>query len=289
MEREFMPQEPKPLLPVWLELLLYLLAFLFLSIPIGGVFLFPFEFIPESDSVYYVTGKLLAEYTPMLLSATISAVLFMRRVARRPVSELGFSIKGRGKDCLAGFFFAVMFYLLGFGLSLWLGAVEIWSIQIDVAPLLCSLLVFFVAASFEEVMMRGYFQGRLMTKINKFAALAIASVLFSAFHGWNENISATSLFNLFLAGCLLGASYMYTRNLWFPIALHTAWNWIQGPVLGYQVSGTDMFPSFIELYLPEEDMFNGGSFGFEGSIICTILMILGIGLIIGYYEGKKSL
>ena len=134
----------------------------------------------------------------------------------------------------------------------------------------------------------GYIPGRLMTKMNKFVAMCIAPLLFSAIHISHPNIGLFPLFNLFLAGLLLGASYMYTRNLWFPIFLHTAWNWIQGPILGYEVSGTKMFPSVINLHLPEENIINGGRFGFEGSIICTILMIIGTAAIIGWYTRKQQ-
>lgn len=284
-----MPSEPKPLLPIGLELLLYFLAFLLVAMPLYGLFQLPFQSIAESNSVYYVTGKQLANYMPLLLSAVACAVFFLRKVAFRPVTELGYSIRGKGKDCLAGFLFAFVFYAVAFGVSLWAGVIEIWVIQIDIVPLIASLLVFFVAAAFEEVLMRGYIQGRLMSRMNKYAALAITSVLFALLHLQNPGISVPSLFNLFLAGCLLGASYMYTRNLWFPIFLHTFWNWIQGPVLGYEVSGTRLFPSFIELYLPDENVFNGGSFGFEGSIICTMMTIIATALIMGYYEGKKPL
>ena len=288
MEHKYTYYEPEPLLPIWLELLFYFIAFFFVTIPIGGVFVLPFHFIAKSESIYYVIAEQLANSIPTLLSATMCAVLFTKKMARRPLSDLGFSIKGRGKDCLAGILFAMVFYGLGFGISLLLGAFEIVAVQVNVVSLLGSLLVFFIAASFEEVMIRAYLQGRLMTKMNKFAALAIASLVFSLLHAWNDHISVTSLFNLFLAGTLLGASYMYTRNIWFPISLHTMWNWIQGPVLGYEVSGMDVFPTLLKLHLPEENIINGGSFGFEGSIICTMLMILGTALIISYYEGKKS-
>jgi membrane protease YdiL (CAAX protease family) len=236
---------------------------------------------------------MIKQLIPPVTSAAVAwgyAVFFLKYVDRRPINELGMSIKGRWKDCLAGIAFAVVFYLIGFAVSIGLGAIEVAGMTFDFGILTGTFFMFFAAAAMEEIMMRGYIQGRLMTKMNRFPAMAIASLIFAVMHIPNPHIGIFPLFNLFLAGLLLGASYMYTRNLWFPIALHTAWNWIQGPVLGYEVSGNKTsFPSVIRLHLPEENIINGGQFGFEGSILCTILMIAGTALIIGWYERKRRL
>lgn len=51
----------------------------------------------------------------MLLSVFIVTFLMMRFLDRRPFSDLGFSLKGRGKDILYGFLMAVLIYAIGFG------------------------------------------------------------------------------------------------------------------------------------------------------------------------------
>ena len=99
-------------------------------------------------------------------------------------------------------------------------------------------------------------------------------------------VAALSFINILLAGVLLGSSYIYTRNLCFPIALHWFWNWIQGPVLGYEVSGNKFGESMLTLHLPEANLMNGGAFGFEGSMLCTVLMILGTGVILKMFRIK---
>lgn len=278
----------KPLLPVWATVPLYIIASFLLMAILGGVVLSILESIPESDSIYYdMTGQF-AIGVVTLGGAWICAVLFLKYIDQCPVKELGMSIKGRWKDCFAGFLYAVPIYAIGFTASLAFNVIEITSVNAQPEVLIGTLFVYFVAAAMEEVMIRGYVQGRLMTKMNRFPAMVIASLIFSLMHIFNSNIDVLPLINLFLAGLLLGASYMYTRNLWFPIFLHTAWNWIQGSVLGYEVSGTKMFPSMISLHLPEENIINGGRFGFEGSIICTILTLIATALIIVYYERKRT-
>ena len=98
-----------------------------------------------------------------------------------------------------------------------------------------------------------------------------------------------SFFPAMLAGMLLGASYLYTRNLCFPISLHLFWNWIQGPILGYQVSGNNFTTSMLTLRMPEENVLNGGAFGFEGSLICTVLMIVFTILIVWWGEKREAI
>ena len=94
-------------------------------------------------------------------------------------------------------------------------------------------------------------------------------------HIGNPNMSAVPLFNLFLAGLLLGVYCIHKNNLWFPIGAHITWNYFQGPVLGFEVSGNDVDSIFIQS-LDGSELITGGEFGFEGSIILTTFMIIGI-------------
>lgn len=285
------PENPSPskkfVMPVWLSIPLYIAAVFLMMLPLGVLYL-PFTLLPSVDSIYYELASNLVERGVLLISVVVCAIFFIKILNKRPVSDLGLSIKGRGKECLAGMGVAAVIYLVGFGITWWVGAVEVVAVKWDWVSLVGSFLIFLVAAAAEEVMMRGYVQGVLMrTGLHRWAALAIASALFSLIHLFNPNLSFFALLNLFLAGTMLGASFLYTRNLWFPIVLHTAWNWIQGSVLGYEVSGVKFFPSLFTLNLSEENLMNGGSFGFEGSVVCTVLLILCTVLIIAYYEKRK--
>lgn len=154
--------------------------------------------------------------------------------------------------------------------------------------LLSSLLLYFLVAVTEEVIGRGFILGRMLDGgVNKFVALLISAVLFSLMHLFNPSFAFVPFLNIMLAGCFLGASYIYTRNLCFPIALHWFWNWIQGSVLGYKVSGNEFSnENLLILHFPEENLINGGTFGFEGSILCSLLLVLGTVIILRhYYKG----
>lgn len=227
----------------------------------------------------------------LMLVGYLSAAVLVLRWRNLPLSLLGMSLRGRGKDLLAGLGVAVLLYVVGFGTSLLMGTVEIASVQWVPRDLLGTLLFFLLVAVTEEVMLRGFVLGRMLSAgMNRFVALFLSSALFSAMHLFNPNFALLPFVNILLAGCLLGASFLYTRNLCFPVVLHWFWNWLQGPVLGYEVSGMDSGETLLTLRLTGSDLLTGGSFGFEGSLLCTVLLVVGTLAIVGYYErrGRKE-
>lgn len=227
----------------------------------------------------------------LMLVGYLSAAVLVLRWRKLPLSLLGMSLRGRGKDLLAGLGVAVLLYAVGFGTSLLMGTVEIASVQWVPRDLLGTLLFFLLVAVTEEVMLRGFVLGRMLSAgMNCFVALFLSSVLFSAMHLFNPNFALLPFVNILLAGCLLGASFLYTRNLCFPVVLHWFWNWLQGPVLGYEVSGMDSGETLLTLRLTGSDLLTGGSFGFEGSLLCTVLLVVGTLAIVAYYErrGRKE-
>ncbi|WP_075317136.1 CPBP family intramembrane glutamic endopeptidase [Bacteroides togonis] len=227
----------------------------------------------------------------LMLVGYLSAAVLVLRWRNLPLSLLGMSLKGRGKDLLAGLGVAMLLYAVGFGTSLLMGTVEIASVQWVPRDLLGTLLFFLLVAVTEEVMLRGFVLGRMLSAgMNRFVALFLSSALFSAMHLFNPNFALLPFVNILLAGCLLGASFLYTRNLCFPVVLHWFWNWLQGPVLGYEVSGMDSGETLLTLRLTGSDLLTGGSFGFEGSLLCTVLLVVGTLAIVAYYErrGRKE-
>ena len=227
----------------------------------------------------------------LMLVGYLSAAVLVLRWRNLPLLLLGMSLRGRGKDLLAGLGIAVLLYAVGFGTSLLMGTVEIASVEWVPRDLLGTLLFFLLVAVTEEVMLRGFVLGRMLSAgMNRFVALFLSSALFSAMHLFNPNFALLPFVNILLAGCLLGASFLYTRNLCFPVVLHWFWNWLQGPVLGYEVSGMDSGETLLTLRLTGSDLLTGGSFGFEGSLLCTVLLVVGTLAIVAYYErrGRKE-
>lgn len=281
-------KEPERL-PVWACIPLFVVVF-FVCMGLYGILAQGFLSLVLGVEARHpgMVGYILLEGGMLL--AVLTATVIMLRLERRPFSDLGLSVKGHAKGLWYGFLMAVLLYLVGFGLSLVMGEVEVSGFQFRPLDLLGALLFFGLVALFEEILMRGYILGHLLhTRLNKFLSLFISAALFAFLHIFNPEIAFLPMINLVLAGMLLGASYLYTRNLCFPLSLHFFWNWIQGPILGYQVSGNNFMSTMLKLHMPEENVLNGGAFGFEGSLICTVLMIVCTILIVWWGEKRKAI
>ena len=201
--------------------------------------------------------------------------LFMQFVDKEKFIDLGFKTKGKLKEFIVGIVAGLIVMGLGYYLLSSMGQLSFQSINFDMQEILISFLLFTIVAIVEETLLRGYVLRNLMYSFNKYIALIWSSILFSLMHGFNPNIDTFALIELFLAGILLGQSYIYTKNLWFPIALHFSWNFFQTH-FGFNVSGQDTY-SLIEFSIVENNLWNGGDFGFEGSwlsIISSIIMII---------------
>ncbi len=222
-----------------------------------------------------------------LIGTFLILFLFMKFIDKEKFINLGFHTSGKSKE----FIFGILLGALIMGASyLFLEALEEISftkIIVSYKDIGISIFVFSIVAIVEEVLLRGYILRNLMISFNRYFALVISSLLFSLMHGFNPNVDMFSLFGLFLAGLVLGISYIHTRNLWFPIALHLSWNLFQ-TLFGFNVSGQDFY-SLIEFTISENNLLNGGAFGFEGSILSVIIevaLILSIGI---YYIKKNKL
>ena len=70
--------------------------------------------------------------------------------------------------------------------------------------------------------------------------------------------------------------------------MHTLWNFILGFIVGSQVSGIITFNSiFFSIPVENKDLISGGKFGFEASIIETILELT-ISLFVIYLIRKEK-
>lgn len=139
-----------------------------------------------------------------------------------------------------------------------------------------TLLIFIVGAVSEETLFRGYLLQTLSRAKLFGVGILLTSVLFASVHTSNPGANWFSWLNTFLAGIWFSIAYWKTRDLWFPIGIHLAWNWVQGAILGINVSGLgDLATAPL---LSSEDFgpvwLTGGGYGLEGGIACTITLIL---------------
>ncbi|MCD8165479.1 MAG: CPBP family intramembrane metalloprotease, partial [Bacteroides sp.] len=218
------------------------------------------------------------------LLASLFAILLCRLIfARKESWDPGFTSTYIGTDVFLGLFAAIFILGTGFLILLVTDQLEITGYGIDPRILIIGLIQYLLVALSEEILCRGYLLYNLMRITNRYAALVITSLIFSILHFFNPDFTFFSFFSIFLAGILLGISYIYTRSLWFSVSLHLFWNYIQGPILGFPVSGSKGSESFLNLHIYEKNIFTGGDFGFEGSLYCILLILVVIPCLACYY------
>jgi len=269
----------------WVRILLFILPYFF--------FVVIFQFIGYGIAdVEFGTSN--SQKTPeqiviisffLLLGTILIIWIFMKYIDKEKFIELGFQTKRRLIDFNIGFLIGAITMIIGFVLLRFLGEINFEKIQFNFLDLLLTMLLFLIISITEEVLFRGYILRNFMFSMNNYVALILSSSLFSLLHGANPNIDLFSLVSIFIAGIFLGVTYIHTKNLWFPIALHFSWNLFQ-TILGFNVSGQDMY-SVVEFSIKEQTLLNGGNFGFEGSILSIIAMIVAIVIISIYYHKKN--
>ncbi|MFY7860715.1 MAG: CPBP family intramembrane glutamic endopeptidase, partial [Chitinophagales bacterium] len=146
-----------------------------------------------------------------------------------------------------------------------------------------------VSSSFiEEILIRGIIFRILEEWLGSWIALLISALIFGFMHIGNDGASAFVAIAIAVeAGILLGAAFIYSRNLWLPIAIHFSWNFVQGGIYGARVSGFKLSESLVNAEIAGNELITGGLFGPEGSIQAMILCTLA-GVILLYFAHKKG-
>ena len=139
----------------------------------------------------------------------------------------------------------------------------------------------------EEVATRGWLLTRIAARTNLPLAIAISSSLFGILHLGNSGVTFLSVLNIILDGVLAGLLFIYTDSIWLVVAQHGTWNYVQGNLLGFQVSGTGADASIFSFTMGDgPDWLTGGEFGAEGSIITTLVLLLSV--LIVYLLGERN-
>ena len=209
-----------------------------------------------------------------LASVLLLMYVFRKWLDRRPFVTLGFQFGGTERlHLVIGLIWGAALIGVVFGVLLISGQIEISEWRAPSGQMVVTLFVMIMAASQEEFITRGYMLNNYMKSINKYLALFLVSVLFAAVHGANPNVSLVALLNIILAGLLLGIYYVHRKNLWFPVGLHIGWNFFQGVIIGSPVSGINV-DSILGLKFIGNDWLTGGEFGFEASLVTSVVLLV---------------
>jgi membrane protease YdiL (CAAX protease family) len=218
-----------------------------------------------------------------IILVLVSYIALYRYYESRKITEL--STRNIGKYLLIGLLLGLLVPSLSILVAYLRGEYIILSISsltnVFLRDLTISIGFGIATAVFEEVLFRGVLFRLIEEKLGSYFALLISSLIFGFFHLMNENSSFFAGFAISIISVLITVAYMYTRNLWFPIAIHFAMNFVQGDILGLPVSGDPASISIIVSQLEGSKWFTGGAWGIEATVqIMVFSLIAGIILLV---------
>jgi len=248
-------------MPVWKWILL-LIASLFLALLLYGVAGIP--------------GMLWSGW-PMWLTvvATAALMLWLYRVFARwfegeapkdlPMNRLaGHTALGMGTGLL--------YFIVVVGIMMAISLYRVDGYQFNWTLLADKFFYFLIVAVGEEIAFRGVLFRWIDERFGFWWAMIISGFIFGLVHLTNDNATLWGAIGIALeAGLLLGAAYKWSGSLWFPIGIHWAWNFSQGNIFGFAVSGNNAGDSIIQATIDGPQWLTGGAFGAEASVISMVV------------------
>lgn len=241
-----------------------------------------------------------------MAAAFLSVWLAGRIMDRRPFKDFGFHFDGGwwldlffglllGATLMTGIFLTEL--ALG-----WVTVTGSFRSPASGAPfaltILLPLVAFLFVGIYEELFSRGYQLRNMAEGFNYpllgprgavLAAWMLSSALFGILHALNPNADVVSIVNITLAGLMLGAGYVLTGELAVPIGLHIAWNFFQGNVFGFPVSGlSPIGAAFVSTEQAGPEIWTGGVFGPEGGLLVTGATLTGILLTVLWVQLRRG-
>jgi membrane protease YdiL (CAAX protease family) len=250
-----------------------------------------------------VLARLLPELAPLsdrltlfalrLVAVLITTWLVVRFIDRRPWSEIGMQFDRRWwLDLLFGLFLGALLMSFVFAVEFiagWVRVSDFFVVDVQSAPFIVAmvgpLVVSLVISIIEEILARGYQLRNLAEGLNMrsigprraiVASWVISSSLFGLLHVFNPNATWLTTLYLMLTGAFFGLGYVLTGRLGLPIGLHFAWNFVQGNVYGFPVSG-NIFggASVMAIVQSGPPLWTGGAFGPEAGLLGIAAISLG--------------
>lgn len=247
-------------MPLWKWILTFVSAFLFFILFYGIAQVF--------QNVSQRTGVNCA----VLVIAAGVLVLLYGCFTKLSEKEWFKTISGTGsaRSLGMGFLTGVLYFVVVTGIMWITGIYKAESVEFDYAGLLLYLSIFLVVAVGEEIIFRGVIFKMIDERWSTWLALLVSALLFGLVHLSNQGATLWSSIAIAIeAGLMLGAAYKASGSLWFPIGIHWAWNYFEGPVFGFMVSGNDSCTPLFSPVISGPEFLTGGAFGAEASIIAA--------------------
>ena len=272
---------------------------------------FGYSFVMVRFGLFFLAQNRVASGLVQIGLAGLAVFLAGWLLDRRKFGDFGFHIDRRwwrrlGQGILLGALLMAAIFLLEWALG-WVKVTGFMGTNTILSSLpsaayfwnqfIQSLLFYFFAAAAEELFFRAYplinlSEGFHNQKISRNLALWLAAILTSLIFGMahlsNPHASWIAAGNIFIAGVMLSLGLIYEGEMALPIGLHFSWNFFQGVIFGFPISGTLAPANLIRIQQSGPQLFTGGNFGPEAGLIGLAAMLIGSLWLIRRYSRTQS-
>lgn len=261
------------------------LIFMYGGSLIGSLATVPLYLALSNVPLFFNNQDLLSLLITLFSFAFISLLIFFRVkvIEKRSLSSIGFNKNNWLKKYSLGFLIGLVMMSIIVLILLLFGYITVEKNPIQpvgvsaISSVLVILFGWIIQGATEEIVTRGWLLNVLSSKYNIGFGLLISSTLFGLMHLTNPNVNYIAVINIILVGLFYGLYVIKTNDLWAVCGMHSAWNFAQGNIFGFEVSGLDIsVGTLIDLNLVENDFITGGVFGPEASIVATFVLLLSI-------------
>lgn len=223
--------------------------------------------------------------------------LWLRHYERRPFWTLGFARAGAAWQYARGLLVGLLTFSAVVGLLAAPDAVAAEdgaAGQRGLAALAGVAVVaigWVVQGAAEEVLCRGWILPVVGARYGLWVGVASNSLIFAILHGLNPNVGPLAVLNLVVVGVFLSLYALREGGLWGVCGWHAAWNWAQGNLYGFEVSGAaPAGGTLLDLREAGPDTLTGGAFGPEGGLAVTAVLAAGMVflLLVGPRGGRQG-
>lgn len=279
----------KKKLPNFIWAIILSLIFMYGGSLMGSLATVPLFLALRNIPLFFNNKDLLSLLITLFSFAFISLLVFFRVkvIEKRSFSSIGFNKNNWLKKYSLGFLIGlammsiIVLILFPFGyITVEKNPIQPVGIS-AIASVLVILLGWIIQGATEEIVTRGWLLNVLSTKYNIGVGLLISSTLFGLMHLTNPNVNYIAVINIILVGLFYGLYVIKTNDLWAVCGMHSAWNFAQGNIFGFKVSGLDVsVGSLIDLNLVGSNFVTGGIFGPEAGITATFILLASIGILL---------
>lgn len=221
------------------------------------------------------------------------ALLYWKLTEKKPLSEMGLT-KHFG-NYFIGAIAGVILLALSVAAIVLTGNIKYHGIfeNVDVLMIFFLFSGFIIQGATEEILCRGIVLHALKEKTSVWIAIAVSTVLFIIPH-WSSLFDGGTVYgvigvaNLVLISIIFSLLTIRFQSIWAACGLHSFWNAILYCILGLNLSGKDeTVTAIFNMQSVGNNIWNGGEYGIEASVITTVVLALAATLI--WYMNRKKI